>query len=179
MKKIIVLLVVISWVNISHAQIYNTGNTLKSGSFALALEPAVMVGGPSDGLNMYFYGGYGLKPGIDLGLRFGVGHTPYFGGFLKWRLGSYAALTTGVHNFSDFGLDGSLTFSIPVTGDTKINTGIDMDVVFAPDRLLAPLWFPIGVEIGLREHLAFNLESEIALNVPAYHIISGGLIFRF
>ena len=179
MKKILMLLVFGLGVNIAHAQMYNTGNTLNSGKFAFALEPAVMVGGPSDGLNMYFFGGFGLKPGIDLGLRFGVGHTPYFGGLLKWRLGSYASLTTGVHNFSDFGLDGSLIFNIPVTGDTRINTGIDMDLVFAPDRVVAPLWFPIGVEIGLKPQLAFNLESEIALNGPAYHIVSGGLIFRF
>ncbi|HYX08863.1 MAG TPA: hypothetical protein VE912_19170 [Bacteroidales bacterium] len=179
MKKIFILLLVGLVANIAHAQIYNTGNTLKSGKFALALEPAVMVGGPSDDLNMYFFGGYGIKPGIDLGLRFGVGHTPYFGGFLKWRLGSYAAVTTGVHNFSDFGLDGSLIFNIPVTGDTRINTGIDMDIVFAPDKILVPLWLPVGVEIGLKPRLAFNLESEIALNIPAYHIVSGGLIFTF
>lgn len=163
-----------------NAQMFNTGTTLKRNSFSLGLEPVIFIGGPSDGFNMFFHGGYGLTSGIDLGLKFGAGNTTYFGADVEWALGRRASLTTGVHDFGNFGLDLAFNITFPLTSSARIFTGLDMDFIFPENNdVVVPVWLPIGVEIGLRKNLAFILEAEVGLNNPAWHVIGGGVVFYF
>ncbi len=180
MKKLILTATAVVLFVQLNAQMFNTGTTLKRSNFSLGLEPVVFIGGPSDGFNMFFHGGYGLTSGIDLGLKFGAGNTTYFGADIEWALGRYASLTTGVRNFGSFGLDAAFNLTFPLTNGARIFTGLDMDIIFPENNeAVVPLWLPIGVEIGLRKNIAFILEAEIGLNDPAWHVIGGGVVFYF
>lgn len=178
MKRLTLMLSLIGVAAIASAQVFNTASTLGRNKFSIGLEPSVHVNGPGDGFMMFFHAGYGIKPGIDMALKLGAGNTTYFGADLEWRLGKIVSITTGAHNFGDFGLDGSLNLSFPLRGDVDIFTGLDMDIVFADDVLL-PLWLPVGVEIGMGRNIGFILEAEVGLTDPAYHVIGGGVAFYF
>ena len=119
MKKVILSLTLSVFSIFAFSQVFNTGQTLKKGTFSLGLNPAYHINGPSDGINIYFHGGYGIKQGIDLSIKFGVGDTQYFGADLEWALGKKISLTTGAHDFGEFGLDGTLNFTIPLRSGTK------------------------------------------------------------
>lgn len=178
MKKLLLLFVAsIVFVGVN-AQVFNTGQTLKQGTLSLGVNPVFMDNGPSDGLNVYFHGGYGLKKGIDFGIKLGVGNTRYIGADLEWALGKNFSLTTGGHLFNDFGLDAALLGTFPVRKDTDIYFGVDTDIVFGDDVTI-PIWVPVGIELGLSSRMALILEGEIAVVDDAYHIFGGGLNFYF
>lgn len=177
MKKLIVVLAGCILTFNAFNQVFNTASTLKKGTFSLGIEPLIYLNGGNE-FYLFFHGGYGLKPGIDLALELGVGGTNYIGGNLEWRLRKNISLVTGAHSFGDIGLDGSLLFNIPIKNDTKLYTGGDLDVVFA-DEILLPVWIPIGVDIRLKRGMSFLFEAEIGLNDPAYHVLGGGLMFYF
>jgi len=163
----------------ANAQVFNTATTLKKNQFSLGLEPLLHIDGGNDGLMLFFHGGYGIKSGIDIALKLGVGGTNYFGAELEWILSRNVSLTTGAHEFGDFGLDGALNFSFPITSGVDLFTGLDMDLNFGQNEVYIPLWIPLGLEIGLRSNMSFIFETEIALVDPAYHMIGGGIAFYF
>lgn len=177
MKKIVLLVSTLFLFVSLQAQVFNTGTTLKKGTFSLGFEPAIY--GNTEGFIMFFHGGYGLKPGIDLGISAGFLNGEYFGADLEWGLGRYFSLTTGAHMYGDFGLDGTLNITFPIRSDSRIFTGVDMDINFPNDDISVPIWIPIGVELGLRRNMAFILEGEIAVSDPAYHVIGGGIVLYF
>ena len=178
MKKVLtgILFCLIPLLGIS--QTFNYGKSFGQGNFALGVAPAVHKGGPSNGLNLFLHAGYGLKQGVDLALKFGLGREYYFGAELEWGLLRFLALTTGLHSFGHFGLDAGLNLSFPIRSDTRFYTGIDMDLIFA-DQLQAPFWLPVGIELGLRRDLYFILEGGIGLNPEAWHIIDLGINIYF
>jgi hypothetical protein len=178
MKKILLLLIIVSLSLATRAQVFNTGQTLGRGDFAVGINPAVHVQGPSNGLNLYLHGGFGLKSGIDIGIKFGIGNQTYFGADVEWGLTRNISLTTGLHTFGDFGLDGTLNLTLPLRSDVRLYSGLDFDIVFA-DQVAFPFWVPVAVEIGLRSNLSFILEGNIGLNDDAYHIINGGVNIYF
>lgn len=178
MKKIIFSILTIISIS-AHAQVFNTAGTLKKNSLSFGLEPAVLVYGGGNDFMMYFHGGYGIKSGIDLGIHLGAGNTTYFGADLEWGLGNHFSLTTGAHNFGDFGLDGALNVSFDIASGVDLYSGLDMDIVFAENKTILPLWLPLGVEIGVGTKMSFILETEINLTDNAYHVIGGGLNFYF
>ncbi len=178
MKKLLLISLILLTPVAAHSQLFNAGKSLGTGRFALGVNPTIFAGGPSDGLNLFLHGGVGLKPGIDLALKFGIGRTSYYEANLEWGLAKYFSLTTGLHHFGDFGLDGALNVSFPIRNDTRLYTGIDMDLVFA-SQLRAPFWIPVGVELGLRNNLSFILEGEIGLNPEAYHVLDLGVNIYF
>jgi hypothetical protein len=178
MKKII--LITFSFFSLAiHAQVFNTAGTLKKNTFSFGLEPAILVYNGGNDFMMFFHGGYGIKSGIDLGIHVGAGNSTYFGAELEWGLGKHFSLTTGAHNFGDFGLDGALNASFDITSGVDLFTGLDMDIIFAKNKTYVPLWLPLGVEIGIGSSMSFILETEIVLTDNAYHVIGGGVSFYF
>jgi hypothetical protein len=177
MKKIIVIISTLFIFSAAQSQVFNTGSTLKKGEFSLGLEP--LIYGGANEFMMFFHGGYGLKSGVDLGISAGFLNGQYFGADLEWRLMRYISLTTGAHYFGDFGLDGTLNLTFPIRKDTRIFTGVDVDINFPKGSTVIPLWIPIGVELGLRKNMAFILEGEIALTNNTNSILGGGIVLYF
>ncbi len=177
MKKLFLLALITISLS-SHAQVFNTAGTLKKNSFSIGLEPAVLINGGNEFM-MFFHGGYGIKSGIDLGVHLGAGNTTYFGAEIEWGLGKYFSLTTGAHNFGNFGLDGALNATFGITSGVNLFTGLDMDIIFAEPETVLPLWLPLGVEIAIKSKMSFILETEINITDNAYHLIGGGLSFYF
>jgi hypothetical protein len=175
MRKLILLVFSALCIS-SNAQVFNTASTLKPGTIMLGFEPTYMIN--PDQFMMFFHGGYGLTKGIDFSLHGGVGgNSSYFGGDIEWALMRHVSLTTGAHHFGDFGLDGTLNLTFPIRHDSRVYTGFDMDLNFG-NKVTAPMWIPLGVEIGLRNHLAFLFEAEISVTND-YHVLGGGLVFYF
>ncbi|SRR6056297_1377641 len=189
MKKISLLLLFAAFLSLqSSGQIFNTGQTLKKGTFSLGLEPTLHIDGGADGFIFFAHAGYGIKPGLDIGLKFGLANPNYFGADLEFALGKRLSLSTGVHNYNNFGLDGTLNFVIPIKNDIRIFTGFDADFNFVETtnqegnkktEIMTPLWFPIGLDIGLSSNMSLLFETEIGITDEAYHIIGGGLNFYF
>jgi hypothetical protein len=177
MKRIIFLLLLSCFMVAAEGQIFNSSRAIGRGRFYLGLEPAVYAKSGTD-VYMFFHGGAGITNQIDLALTAGVGPSTYFGTSLQWALANRVQLITGARYFDYFGLNGGLTYSIPLVKGTHLWLGSNMVLEFA-DEVRVPLWIPLGVEIGFRDNITFLLESEIGLTSPAPHIISGGLAIYF
>lgn len=188
MKKITLLIVsAFLFINVQ-GQVFNTGQTLKRGTFSLGVNPTLHMDGGADGFILFAHAGYGIKSGLDISAKFGLGDPTYFGADLEFALGNRVSLAVGAHNFHNFGLDGTLNFVIPIKNDIRIYTGLDADLDFfettntqgdKETELLTPLWFPIGLDIGLTRSMSMIFEAEIAITDEAYHIFGGGLNFYF
>ncbi len=178
MTKIVIFIAGLLLTLTLQAQVFSTGETLKKGKFSAGIEPLVMVGGHSNGVNIFLHNGFGLASGLDLSVTGGVGHGNYIGADLEWSLGKYISLAAGAHHFGDFGLDGTLLFTHPLQKSVKLYFGCDAGIVFANDFYLL-LWVPVGLEISLQKNMSFVFETEIGLTEDSYHIIGGGLNFYF
>jgi len=176
MKRIILLFaVIVVFTTCVNGQVFHSASTLKKGTFSVGVEPSVFVNG-GENFYLFLHGGYGIKKGLDLALKFGVGNDNYFGADLEFAIQRNISLTVGAHSFNNFGLDGALLFNIPIKSDIKLVTGIDADINFAEDVEL-PIWIPVGLEIYLKKNTVLIFESEIKLTNPAYHFFGGGLAF--
>lgn len=178
MKATFLIITLLALVLTSKAQLFNTGQTLKPNNLSLGIEPVFIIDGPSDGLNVFVHGGYGLKKGIDFSLKAGIGNQNYFGGDVEWALGKRFSLTTGAHHFGDFGLDLAVVGTIPINKSAHVYLGCDSDIIFSNEVDIL-MWLPIGVEIGLSKRMSFLFEAEVGLTGQTYHIIGGGLNFYF
>ena len=178
MKRTILLtFITVLSITLVRSQVFHSAQTLKKGGFSLGVEPSVIVNG-NESFYLFLHGGYGIKSGLDLALKFGVGNENYFGADLEFAIKKNISLTVGAHDFGSFGLDGALLFNIPIKSDLKLVTGLDMDINF-PDEVELPLWLPIGLEVNLKKNMSLIFESEIGLTPPAYHFFGGGLAFYF
>ncbi len=178
MKRIILTsLATLFLLTFTKGQVFHSAKTLKKGAFSVGIEPSMLVNGGSD-FYLFLHGGYGIKSGLDLSLKAGLGDANYFGADLEFALAKNISLTVGAHDFFDFGLDGCLLFNIPIKGDVQLISGIDTDIDFANDVLLR-VWVPVGLEIYLKKNMSLLFEAEIGLTDPAYHMFGGGLAFYF
>ena len=188
MKKITLLIVsAFLFMNVQ-GQVFNTGQTLKKGTFSLGVNPALHMDGGADGFILLAHAGYGIKSGLDISATFGLADPTYFGADLEFALGNRVSLAVGAHNFHNFGLDGTLNFVIPIKSDIRLYTGLDADLDFyettnsegnKETEMLTPVWFPIGLDIGLTHNMSMIFEAEIAITDEAYHIFGGGVNFYF
>jgi hypothetical protein len=185
MKKLSLIIAAIALAANVQAQVFNTGQTLKQGVFSLGVEPAVLINGGEDFM-LFTHAGYGVKTGIDIGVKYGFGNPDYFGADLEFAMGQRVSLSVGAHNFSNFGLDGTLNFVIPIKSDLRLYGGFDTDMNFVKTtnnegeettELRGLYWVPVGLEVGLTNTMSLLFESEIGLNDNAYHLIGGGLSF--
>ncbi len=179
MKKLLLLSVASFVLFTANAQVQNTGETLKAGTFTVGIDPTIIAEGDNDFI-LYGNFGYGLKKGIDLNGRIGVlgpGDT-YIGADVEFALGSKFSFSAGAHSYGDFGLDGTFLATFGLGKSADFYVGFDADFNFG-DEVYVPLWIPVGVEIGVRKNMSFLLEADIAATDEAYHMITGGLNFYF
>ncbi len=179
-RIIIILFLFLFSVN---AQVFNTASTLKSGKANLGINPAVL----NEDFGLFLHGGYGISPGLDLGLKLGLAYPEtYFGADIEWVLrgGSpYISVSAGGHSFGDVGLDGTLNFTFPINRQVNIYSGLDMDLNFVKvhdeTETRLPFWLFFGTEIGFRTNMTIIIEVELGLNDDAYSIFGGGMNFYF
>ncbi|HPW67200.1 MAG TPA: hypothetical protein PLY32_05855 [Salinivirgaceae bacterium] len=178
MKRIIVIVTSLLVFGSANAQVFNTGTTLKPKDFSLGVEPAVIINGDADFI-LFLHGGYGLTKGIDFGLTVGVlGPANYFGADIEFMVHKNMSLAFGAHHFGRFGLDGTFLATFPIKNVVNVFGGLDLDVNISEDTDFL-LWFPIGVEVGIRKGMSFIFETQVGLTNPAYHLIGGGVNFYF
>lgn len=188
MKKVFLFIAAFLVFFSARAQVFNTGQTLKSGVFSLGVEPALHINGGADDFILFAHAGYGIKSGIDAGMKVGLGNPNYFGADVEFALGSKVSLAVGAHNFNNFGLDGTLNIVLPIKSDLRLYGGLDTDLNFVETtnnegdketELRTLLWVPVGLEVGLTSTMSLLFETEIAVTDDAYHVIGGGLNFYF
>lgn len=188
MKRLLLFIAAISMFIGARAQVFNTGQTLKSGVFSLGVEPTLHINGGADDFILFAHAGYGIKSGIDAGLKMGLGNPNYFGADIEFALGRKVSLAVGAHNFNNFGLDGTLNLVLPIKSDLRLYGGLDTDLNFvettdsegnSKTELQTLLWVPVGLEVGLSQTMSLLFETEIGVTDNAYHVIGGGLGFYF
>ncbi len=160
------------------AQVFQSAYTIKPKSFSLGINPAIS----HNDFAMYLHGGYGLKTGMDLGIKAGLGWgDPYFGADIKWTLSAgmpSIGVSAGVHVHNNPGFDGTLNITFPLNSSTRLYSGIDADIVFA-NNIFMPIWIPVGLEVEVRQGMSVILEGTIGITTYAAHIVSGGVVFYF
>lgn len=179
MKKLFLIISAFFLLNALSAQVFNTGQTLKKGVFSAGAEPAIIAGGNADFM-LFGHLGYGLKSNIDFGAKVGVlgpGET-YLGADIEFGITKNISVSGGAHIDGDFGLDGTLLGTYPISNSVNLYGGLDADIYFSGNTYV-PLWIPVGVEVGLKKSFAFILEASVGLTNGASHIIGGGVIAYF
>lgn len=191
MKKIFVLFCIVSLLDMSaQAQVFNTGQTLKKGTFALGVQGLGPVNRTINKPNIYGHAGFGLTSGIDVAATVGVGFNSvhYVGANIEFALLKHMSLAIGVHKSGNAGIDGTFLFDIPIGKKVVIYSGADSDTDFKKvtetdgSKVIEPtfyVWVPVGVEIELKKSIHLLIESSIAVTPDAYHVVGGGLMFYF
>jgi hypothetical protein len=194
MKKNFLLVVAFLLISsFSFGQLFSTGQTLKPKKWSVGVEPSVLVNGDAE-FYLFGHAGYGLKKGIDLGLKVGVlgDYGEYIGGDVEFGIGRYFSVMGGAHHFGNFGLDANILGTYPIKSDVRISSGFDVDINFvdAVDNNGTPNdtsddketvdavfvgWVPISLEIGLKKNLSFIFETMINVTGDSFHFIGGGV----
>jgi len=180
MKKCIILLICLfNLTLITEAQVFNTASTLGKGNFSAGVEPGVYVNGSSR-FSLFLHGGAGIANNVDFSLKLGILEPNiYFGGDIEFTLAKFFSISAGAHTFGDFGIDGTGLFTFDLGSAVDLYTGLDMDVVFADNETIVPLWIPIGIEVPIKSSILFLFETEINVTDNAAHYIGGGVNFLF
>lgn len=172
--------------SVTFGQLFSTGQTMKPKKWSIGVEPSVIINGDTDFM-LFGHAGYGLKKGIDLGLKVGFlgNHDEYIGGDVEFAIGRYFSVMGGAHHFGSFGIDGNILGTYPIRSDVRISSGFDVDMNFIDkvndqgekDGKEAQFigWIPISLEIGLKKNLAFIFEAMINVTDDGYHFIGGGV----
>ncbi len=182
MKKLFLAVIFVVVCFYSNAQVLGTAQTLKKGTGSVGIVPGILVNSGNNEFLLFLQGGLGISNGIDLGLRLGVlGDEDYIGADVEFSSNKHLSLAAGAHSFYDFGLDLTGLYTFYLNSNARFTTGLDMDVVFAENETVVPLWIPLNLEVGIKKNLVFMLEADIDTGVfdEAYHIISGGVQFYF
>lgn len=170
----------------AQAGVFGTAGIIKSGHFALGLEPEITFS-PSEFM-LFIHGGLGLTSRIDLDLKIGLGADTVFGADVEFGLipdtkrGPGLSFAAGVHGSDNLGLDATLllsnnfrTFNLFGALDADIefvDTGDDTEIFF-------PLYVDIGVAIPIASQMEFLLEGNIGITDAAVSSLSGGIMFYF
>ena len=178
MKKLIFLVLLCLGIS-SYGQVFNTGETLKRGSFSIGLNPVYYY----NDLGLFLHGGAGITSGLDLALNIGFLEGPtYVGGDLEWKLlggKPDVSLITGAHVRGDFGLDIGLNLSVDIKGSVDLFTGLDTDLNFLDSDTQWLVWVPVGVEIKLKSSIGLILEGDVPCTNETEGIFGGGVAFYF
>ena len=190
MKRTITLFAVLILASVTtFGQLFSTGQTLKPKKWSIGVEPDVIINGDSEFI-LFGHAGYGLKKGIDLGLKVGFlsDYDEYIGGDVEFAVGRYFSVMGGAHHFGNFGLDANILGTYPIRSDVRISSGFDLDINFVKTEdnpntnedeggtdAVFMGWIPISLEIGLKKNLAFIFEAMINITDDGYHFIGGGV----
>ncbi len=177
MKKSITALAFLLLAVTLNAQVFNSASTLRKKQFSLGLEPALLMNGDNN-LYLFMHGGVGLTSKVDFGIKLGIGDEMFIGGDVEFRLARIISLSVGAHSFGEFGIDGTLLLSGPVSSGVYLFGGLDLDILLERDTDQLELWIPIGVEVALRRNMSFIFEAEISAT-DSYNVLGGGLNFYF
>ena len=177
---LLIILLLLVTLNLN-AQVFGTAQTLKNGKWSLGVNP-VMYDLGDDEMGIFGHLGLGLKPGMDLGFKLGLGllDETYFGLDLEWALrrqSPFISISAGGHYWGDAGIDGTFNLTFPVGRQVDLYTGLDMDVVFAEGNTPIPLWIPIGIDVMLQRKMSLLIEIEIDVNDDAFTIFGAGVNF--
>lgn len=178
------LIVIFSVPCVLQAQVYGTGQTLRSGRASFGVEPVLYSYRSGDNnFYLFFHGGLGLTSGFDLGARLGVlGNRTYIGGDFEWNLhprNPAISFSVGVHSFHNVGLDGTVNISFASARGLQMYSGLDTDVIFTDPGTRTPIWLPVGFVFPFRRSVELLLEAEVGLNDDAWTILGGGVNFYF
>ena len=166
----------------SHAQVYNTAQKLKSGTFRLCTAPLLIVNNGDINAGIYVLGGIGVTHFMDLYLHTRVAGSDLanFGADLQWSLfkGTPAlSLSTGAHIGPDIGLDGTLDMAFPAGSSVVFYGGFDMDIDFIPGDIAVPAWVFLGPRVQIRRNTTLFLEVDIGISHDTPSILGLGLSF--
>jgi hypothetical protein len=185
MRKVIVSSVIASVFLLSvtsHAQVYNTAQKLKSGTFRLCVAPLLIDDHSDINAGLYVLGGVGVTRIMDIYLHTRVAGDDLanFGADLQWALikGSPSlSLSTGAHVGPDIGIDGTLDMAFPVGNSVVLYCGLDVDIDFAQDVILAPAWVFIGPRVQIRRNTTLFMEVDIGMTRDTPSILGLGFSF--
>jgi hypothetical protein len=166
----------------SHAQVYNTAQKLKTGTFRLCVAPLVLVDNGATDLGMYVLGGVGVTGSMDLYLssRMANDNRANFGVGLQWALvkGTPAlSLTTGGHVGPGIGIDGTLDLAFPLGSTVVFYGGLDADIDFHLSETTVPAWVFLGPRVQIRKNATLFVEVDIGLTLETPSILGLGLSF--
>jgi hypothetical protein len=166
----------------SHAQVYNTAQKLKTGTFRLCVAPLILVDNSDADVGMYVLGGVGVTNAMDLYLstRMASDNRANFGVGLQWALVKGApalSLTTGGHVGPGIGIDGTLDIAFPLGNTVVFYSGLDMDVDFYINETTVPAWIFLGPRIQIRKNATLFVEVDIGVTLETPSILGLGLSF--
>jgi hypothetical protein len=166
----------------SHAQVYNTAQKLKQGTFRLCVAPLVLVNSGDAYPGMYVLGGVGVTSAMDLyvSTRVASNDRSNFGIGFQWALikGTPAlSLTTGGHIGPNIGIDGTFDAAFSIGNSVVLYGGLDMDVDFKPGETTVPAWLFIGPRIQIRRNTTLFLEVDVGVPQETPSILGLGLSF--
>ena len=168
--------------SVSNAQVYNTAQKLKGGTFRLCIAPLVLVDNGNTDLGMYVLGGVGVTSAMDLYLstRVASQNRSNFGVGLQWALvkGTPAlSLTTGCHIGPNIGVDGTFDVAFPVGKTVVLYGGLDMDIDFDHSGTTASPWIFIGPRIQIRKNTTLFMEVDIGVTQETPSMLGLGFSF--
>jgi hypothetical protein len=166
----------------SHAQVYNTAQKLKGGTFRLCTAPLLIVNHGDINAGLYLLGGIGVTRIMDFYLHTRVAGSDLanFGADLQWALikGTPAlSLSTGLHVGPNIGIDGTLDMAFPVGNSVVLYGGLDMDIDFTPGDIAVPAWVFIGPRVQIRRNTTLFMEADIGITHYTPSIVGLGLSF--
>jgi hypothetical protein len=178
MKKVFFIICFTAVTCMLSAQVFNTAETLKKGSFSLGVEPIVYTDGKND-YYLFAYGGIGLKRGLDFAIKLGLGDETYIGGDVEFALGKIISVSAGAHSWNVFALDGTLLLTLPITLGVSLYSGFDVDINVDENTDQSPFWVPIGLEVSLVRKMSVLFEGGIGVNDHAPNYLGGGISWFF
>jgi hypothetical protein len=167
---------------ISDAQVFNTAQKLKQGTFRLCIAPLLLVDNGNPDLGMYVLGGVGVTRVMDLYVssRLASQNRSNFGVGLQWALikGTPAlSLTTGGHIGPNIGIDGTFDIAFPVGSSVVLYSGLDMDLDFNHSETTTSAWIFIGPRVQIRKNTTLFLEVDVGIPQETPSIFGLGLSF--
>lgn len=177
MRKLLIATAILFFATHLHAQTFNDLQKLKPGKISLGIEPAFILNG-NNHMFLMLHGALGVTKGVDLGLSYGtLGASEYFKANVKMARNNNFSLALGVHKYGVYGFDATLLARLPISQSVRLFTGIDSAINIYDDSAHLLLWFPVGMEVGIRKGISLIFDAEIGLTQHAYNII--GLGFNF
>lgn len=178
MRKIVLFAFCFICAGGSYAQVFNTAKTLKTGTFAVGVEPMIIAKSGSDFI-LFGHIGYGLADDIDISAKAGIlSSTNYFGADIEFSFMDNFSLSAGAHSWGDFGLDATFLGNYEIASNVNLYGGADVDLNLG-GNVFINFWIPVGVEVELNKNMAFLLEASIGLNNSAPHFFGGGVNVYF
>ncbi len=183
-KRILFLAILLAFALNSLAQVFNTANLLKPGTFSVGINPVVTDEGIENDIRLNVYGSYGLNQQVDVSIRYRImEHKDYFGADFEFALHRGrkmdVSLVTGAHVRYDIGLDGTVCVSFPLNYYFTLFTGLDVDLELGNEKTEHFIWIPLGAELKWTRKISAILEVDIPMSNFAWNIFGGGLVFYF